>query len=91
MERQRSSFRGGALDGEFELFAPDEAVTARYTPRLIDRQTVNAALAPMREASLSSRRNRNELECVYSLVQSTGRGQGTCADNQSTTYRIVFD
>ena len=54
MERQRLSFRGGALDGEFELFAPDEAVTARYTPRLIDRQTVNAALAPMREASLSS-------------------------------------
>jgi hypothetical protein len=30
-----------------------------------------------------------QLECVYALTRATGRGEGTCVDNQRNTYRLV--
>jgi hypothetical protein len=80
------------LTGEFELFGIDQPVTAKYTARLMNPDSVKPGHgADARGFAVFSDGTGTELECSYSLTWSTWRGQGVCADNQSNTYRIVFD
>ena len=80
------------LTGDFELFGMSDSIKTKYAPSLIDVDS----LKPSRNANAKgfvvlSDDSGTQLECVYALNKSTGRGDGTCADNQRNTYRIVFD
>jgi hypothetical protein len=71
------------LTGEFELFALDELVSAKYTARLIDPDAVKAtASADVKGFAVFSDGTGIELECTYALRRSTVRGHGMCADNK---------
>jgi beta-barrel assembly-enhancing protease len=80
------------LTGDFELIGLEESIKAKYQPRLINPDTIKPSAGTDSKgfAALSDGAG-TQLECVYSLTKSTGRGQGSCADNQRNVYRIVFD
>jgi hypothetical protein len=80
------------LTGEFELFTLGESIKAKYKPGLINPDSMK--LSPGADAkgfAALSDGAGSQLECVYSLIRATGRGEGTCADNQRNTYSLVFD
>jgi beta-barrel assembly-enhancing protease len=80
------------LTGDFELFGVNESLPAKYNARLIKPDSVKPLpSADAKGFAIFSDGAGTELECSYSLIRSTGRGQGICVDNQHNTYNIVFD
>jgi beta-barrel assembly-enhancing protease len=80
------------LTGEFELFGMSDVVTTKYKPRLTNPDSIKPGPgSDTKGFATFSDGTGTELECSYSLTRATGRGQGMCADNQSNTYRIIFD
>jgi len=80
------------LSGKFESFPASESIRARYKPVLVNPDSVKISRGTdLKGFAVLSDGIGTELECVYSLNNATGHGEGTCADNQRNTYRIVFD
>jgi Zn-dependent protease with chaperone function len=80
------------LTGDFELFGPAESIKAKYKAALINPDGLKLSPgADTKGFAALSDGSGTQLECVYSLTRATGRGEGTCADNQRNTYRLVFD
>ena len=80
------------LTGDFELVGLTDPITPKHGPSLIKPETFK--VSPNSDAkgfAALSDDTGMQLECVYSLTRSNGRGDGTCADNQRNTYRIIFD
>jgi len=79
------------LTGDLELLALGESVT-KCNANLINSDSVKpSAGADAKGFAVFSDGSGNQLECAYSFSRSTGRDDGTCADNQRNTYRLVFD
>jgi hypothetical protein len=80
------------LTGNFDLFETGQSIQAKYQPKLIKPEAVKplAGTDAKGFAALSDGTGL-QLECIYSIKRATGRGEGTCADNQRNTYKIVFD
>jgi Peptidase family M48 len=80
------------LTGDFELFGLADSVKAKYNPALINPDSLKPSVGAdsIGFAALTDG-SGTQLECIYSLKRATGRGEGSCADNQRNTYRIVFD
>jgi len=79
--------------GNFESFAASESISAKYKPVLLtnpDSLKISPGVNVKGFAALSDGVG-TDLECAYALNSATKRGEGTCADNQRNTYRIVFD
>lgn len=80
------------LTGDFELFGISESVRAKYKPALVNPDNLKIPRgSDVKGFAALSDGVGTELECVYSLNNATTRGEGTCADNQNNTYRIIFD
>jgi hypothetical protein len=80
------------LTGDFELFGLADSIKAKYNAALINPDGLKPSVgADAKGFAAFSDGSGTQLECVYALTRSTGRGEGTCADNQRNTYRIVFD
>jgi hypothetical protein len=80
------------LSGTFESFPVSESIRARFKPVLVNPDGLKISRGTdLKGFAVLSDGTGTELECVYSLNNATGRGEGTCADNQRNTYRIVFD
>lgn len=80
------------LTGDYKLFEITESIEAKYSASLIKPDAEKLTLgADAKGFAVFSDGTGFDLECAYSLTKATGRGQGTCADNQRNTYRIVFD
>lgn len=80
------------LTGDFELFELDKPIQAKYSAKLVNPDNVKPiSRADAKGFAALSDNSGTELECVYSFARATGRGEGTCADNQRNTYRLVFD
>jgi hypothetical protein len=80
------------LTGEFELFGLTDSFRPKHAPSLINPETLKISRNSDTKgfAALSDDIGM-QLECVYSLTRSNGRGEGICADNQRNTYRIVLE
>jgi hypothetical protein len=79
------------LIGDFELFSLTDSIKSKQ-PSLINPDTLKVSPnADAKGFAGLSDETGMQLECIYSLTQSNGRGAGTCADNQRNSYRIVFD
>jgi Zn-dependent protease with chaperone function len=80
------------LTGDFELFELGQSVKAKYNASLVNPDNVKPiAGADAKGFAALSDNGGTQLECAYSFSRSTGRGEGTCADNRRNTYRLVFD
>jgi len=80
------------LTGDFELFGIGESIKAKYSANLVNPDSLKPlAGADAKGFAALSDGGGTQLECAYSFSRSTGRGEGTCADNQRNTYRLVFD
>jgi len=80
------------LTGDFELLPITESIQAKYKPALLKLDGLKpVAGADAKGFAALSDGAGMQMECAYSLTKDTGRGQGTCADNQGNTYRIMFD
>jgi PDZ domain len=80
------------LTGDFELFGIADSIKAKYKPALVNPDNLKLSIgADAKGFAALNDGSGTQLECVYSLTKATGRGEGTCADNQRNTYRIVFD
>ena len=80
------------LTGDFQSFAINESIGAKYSAQLIKPDSIRPQLgADAKGFAVFSDETGTKLECSYTFTKSTGRGQGVCADNQSNTYQIVFD
>ena len=80
------------LTGDFELLGAIELIKEKYEPRLIRNPD---SLKSPRGANTKgfaalSDGTGTELS-AYMINKAAGRGDGTCADNQHNTYRIVCD
>jgi hypothetical protein len=80
------------LTGEFELFGLTDSFRPKHAPSLINPETLKISRnADIKGFAALSDDIGMQLECVYSLTRSNGRGEGICADNQRNTYRIVLE
>jgi len=80
------------LTGTFELFGLEESIKAKSGATLINHDSVKpVAGAETKAFAVLSDGSGTQLECAYSFSRSRGRGEGTCADNQRNTYKIIFD
>jgi hypothetical protein len=80
------------LVGNFESFPVSESIQAKYKPALIKPDNLKIPRgADVKGFAALSDGVGTDIECVFLLNSSTTRGEGTCADNQRNTYRIVFD
>lgn len=80
------------LTGDFELFDLGQPIKAKYQARLVNPDNVKPISgADAKGLAVLSDNAGTELECAYSFARATGRGEGTCADNQRNMYRLVFD
>jgi Peptidase family M48 len=80
------------LTGDFELFGIADSITAKYKPALVNPDNLKLSIrADAKGFAALNDGSGTQLECVYSITKATGLGEGTCADNQRNTYRIVFD
>jgi hypothetical protein len=80
------------LTGDFELIGLEESIKGKYKPSLINTDSMKPSPGADAKGFVALSDGRGtQLECVYSLIRSTGRGEGTCADNQRNTYSLVFD
>jgi hypothetical protein len=80
------------LTGNFELLPLSESIKVKFKPALVNPDVLKPpAGADVNGFAALSDGSGTQLECVYSLNNATGRGEGTCEDNQRNTYRLVFD
>jgi len=80
------------LTGNFDSFSVDESIAARYKPTLISPDALKIPRgADVKGFAALSDGVDVEMECVYAINKGSGRGEGTCVDNQRNTYRLVFD
>jgi hypothetical protein len=80
------------LTGDFQTFAINESIGAKYSTHLIKPDTIKPQLgADAKGFAVFSDGTGTDLECSYTFAKATGRGQGVCADNHSNTYEIIFD
>jgi hypothetical protein len=80
------------LTGEFELFTLGESIEGKHKRSPINPDSMKPSPgADAKGFAALSDGAGSQLECVYSLIRATGRGEGTCADNQHNTYSLVFD
>ena len=78
------------LTGNYALFELSESISAKYSAKLIKPDTLKLFSGADTKGFAALSDVDLEIECVYGLTRSTGRGDGTCADNQGNTYRIAF-
>jgi hypothetical protein len=78
------------VHGDFELFGLTESISAKYQSRLIKPDSLKPFTGADAKGFATFHDADVQVECVYALTRSTGRGEGTCADNQGNVYRIVF-
>lgn len=79
------------VQGDFQLFELSDSVSAKYQASLIKPDTLKPpAGTDMKGFAALSDDSTLKLECAYAIAKSSGRGEGTCADNERNTYRIVF-
>jgi S1-C subfamily serine protease len=78
------------LTGNHVLFELGESISAKYTAKLLKPDTLKPFSGADAKGFAALSDVDLEIECVYGLTRSTGRGDGTCADNQGNTYRISF-
>ena len=82
----------GRLSGDYQIFGINESIAAKYTTHLINPDNVKPQIgADAKGFAALSNGTGTELECSYTFIKATGHGEGTCADNQRNTYRLVFD
>src|SRR5438093_8461919 len=71
------------LTGDFQSFAINESIGAKYSAQLIKPDSIRPQLgADAKGFAVFSDETGTKLECSYTFTKSTGRGQGVCADNQ---------
>lgn len=71
------------LTGEFELFTLGESIKGKHKRSPINPDSMKPSPgADAKGFAALSDGAGSQLECVYSLIRATGRGEGTCADNQ---------
>ena len=82
----------GRLSGDYQLFGINESIAGKYTTHLINPDNGKPQIgADVKGFAALSNGTGTELECSYTFIKATGHGEGTCADNQRNTYRLVFD
>jgi hypothetical protein len=82
----------GPVSGDYQIFGINESIAAKYTTRLINPDNVKPQIgADAKGFAALSNGTGIELECSFMFSKATGRGEGMCADNQRSTYRLVFD
>jgi hypothetical protein len=82
----------GRLSGDYQIFAINESIAEKYATHLINPDSVKPQIgADARGFAALSSGTGTELECSFTFIKATGRGEGACADNQRNTYRLVFD
>jgi hypothetical protein len=80
------------VTGNYELFGLSDSIKEKYSPRLINADSVKPrGSADAKGFAALSDNSGTDLECAYTFNRSTRRGEGTCADNQRNTYTLVFD
>jgi hypothetical protein len=78
------------VNGEYEYFGVNESIGTKYKASLIKPDSLKLFPgADVKGFAVFSDLDL-KIECAYALRQATGRGEGTCADNQGNIYRIVF-
>ena len=78
------------LEGNFELFEIGTAISAKYKATLIKPDAIKVAPGADRKGFARFSDFGLQLECSYSLLTSTGRGGGVCADSDGNSYQIGF-
>lgn len=78
------------VNGEFDQFGMNESIGTKYKASLIKPDTLKPFPGADAKGFALFSDVDLQIECAYALTEATGRGEGTCADNQGNTYRIVF-
>ena len=82
----------GRLTGDYQIFAMNESIAAKYAAHLINPDEVKPQIGADAKGFVAlSDGTGTELECSFAFSKATGRGEGTCGDNLRNTYRLVFD
>jgi hypothetical protein len=67
-----------------------DSISAKHTAKLLKPDTIKPFVGADAKgfATLSDR--GLALECAFSLSRATGKGEGTCADNDGNVYQLEF-